>query len=241
MTIGTGRMDMPRRNVGIGTVVAAFIVLGWAGSASAQEVRWRHDYTAARKEATATGRPLLLDFGNEGCVWCRKLDATTFRDPGVVATLNERFIPVKVDGDRDEWLTRAVGVQAFPTLVLVSPEGRVIARHEGYADVVKMTALLRQAPPKEAPRPVVNPNPLGTAATDLLTQARADHDAGRYLSCIGRCDKLISDYPTSAAATEARRLSAGITADPEKWRQVTGQLQADLTALHRDLDAALKR
>ena len=232
---------MTGRGVGIVAVVAVSVAVGWATPASAQEVRWRQDYAAARAEATTSGRPLLLDFGTEACIYCRKLDATTFRDRGVVALLNDRFIPVKVDGDRDRRLTQAVGVQAFPTLVLVAPDGKVIARHEGYADVATITALLRQAPAKEAPRAAVGPLPAGPAATELLALARKDHDAGRYLACLERCDRLMADHPSSPAATEARRLSAGIFADPEKWQRVTGQLQADLSTLQRNLDAALGR
>jgi hypothetical protein len=124
-------------------------------------VRWRPDYASARKEATATGKPLLLDFGTEACIWCRKLDATTFRDRGVVALLNERFVPVKVDGNQDARLTQAAGVQAFPTIVLVSAEGKIIGRHDGYADVAKMIALLRQAAPQPAVAAISAPAPSG--------------------------------------------------------------------------------
>lgn len=222
---------MPRRMGGAGAVVLA-VVVGWGTPARAQEVRWRQDYAAARKEAAAAGRPLLLDFGNDGCVWCRKLDATTFRDRGVVALLNERVIPVKVDGTRDEWLARAAGVEAYPTLVLVAADGKVVARHEGYADAAKMTAFLRKAPAPEAAAP---------PPADLLAPARADHDAGRYLACVGRCDRVMSDHPDTPAAAEARSLSARISGDAQKWRRVTDQLRTDLSALHRDLDAALRR
>jgi thioredoxin-related protein len=233
---------MPRAAVGFWLVVVVAVELGSAGAAAAQEVRWRQDYAAARKEAAASGRPLLLDFGNEGCVWCRKLDATTFRDRAVVELLNERFIPVKVDGDREEWLTRAAAVNAFPTLVILSADGKIVGRHEGYADAAKMTTLLKQAAPAEAPKPAAAPVAAArTPAAELLTAARADHAAGRYLACIERCDRLISAFAASPEAGEARRLSAGITADPVKWRQVTGQLETDLTALQQNLGAALGR
>lgn len=232
---------MPRVTVG---AVAALVIGAAVGSpapAAAQEVRWRNDYAAARKEATASGRPLLLDFGNEACVWCRKLDATTFRDPAVVALLNDRFIPVKVDGDREAWLTKAVGVQAFPTLVLIAADGKVLGRHEGYADAAKMMALLRPAAAPSAPKPAETATAARSPASDLLAAARTDHDAGRYLACLSACDRLMSEYTGSAEVADAKRLSAGITGDPDKWRRVTGQLESDLTALHRNLDAALKK
>src|SRR5579862_3333582 len=72
----------------------------------AQEVQWRHDYTAARREAEETSRPLLLDFGTSGCTWCRKLDKTTFQAPAIVQTMNERLVPVKIDAEQNERLTQ---------------------------------------------------------------------------------------------------------------------------------------
>ena len=79
---------MPRSHVlpTLGLLVVVFVTT--AGQSHAQEVKWRDDYAAARREATETGKPLLFDFGTEACVWCRKLDATTFRDPASNLLLN---------------------------------------------------------------------------------------------------------------------------------------------------------
>lgn len=119
--------------------------------AAAQEVKWHHDYTAARKEAAETGRPLLLDFGTESCFYCKKLDATTFRDPKIVARLNGGFVAVKVDANKHPRLTAALEVESFPTLVLAGADGKVIGRHDGYAEVSELTALLNKAPAPRAP------------------------------------------------------------------------------------------
>ena len=56
------------------------LVLAAGSAAPAQEIPWRKDYAAARKEAATTGRPLLLHFTTDGCVWCQKLEQTTYRD-----------------------------------------------------------------------------------------------------------------------------------------------------------------
>lgn len=128
------------------TLIITFAVLFVAGSSSAQDVKWRNDYAAARKEATETGRPLLLDFGTDACFWCKKLDATTLCDPKVVKLLNGGFIPVKIDGNKHPRMVEALNIDGFPTLILASPEGKVLGRHSGYADVAQLTALLNKAP-----------------------------------------------------------------------------------------------
>ena len=57
------------------TLVAVSTLVLAAGTVRSQEVQWRHDYDAARKEALDKNRPLLVDFGTPNCFWCRQLDA----------------------------------------------------------------------------------------------------------------------------------------------------------------------
>src|SRR5262245_10094768 len=114
-------------------------------SAIAQEVEWRTDYNKARQEAIEKNRPLLLDFGTENCFYCKKLDATTFRDPTVVSVLNKSFIPLKIDVNKDTPLADALRVERFPTLVLAAPDGKILATQEGYLDAARCNELLRRA------------------------------------------------------------------------------------------------
>jgi tetratricopeptide (TPR) repeat protein len=112
-------------------------LLALPAAARAEEIRWRHDYGAARKEAQEKGLPIMLDFGTSNCFWCRKLDENTFRDPRIIALLNERFIPLKVDGERETTLVQALRVASYPTLVLAASDGRILGTLEGYQEAEK--------------------------------------------------------------------------------------------------------
>lgn len=139
-------------------VLALAALLLITHAASADEVRWRTDYNSARREAMQTGRPLLLDFGNAGCIWCKRLDATTFRAPAVVERLNSRFIPVKVDGDRSVQLVQALGIESYPTLIVAAPNGLVLGRQNGYLEAAAMAQLLDQSLAKmPRPQPALTP------------------------------------------------------------------------------------
>jgi thioredoxin-related protein len=113
--------------------------------AAAQEVQWRTDYNQARKEAAAKNRPLVLDFGAERCLWCKKLDATTFRDERVIHVMNEHFISLKVDADREAGLTQALHIQSLPTLVIAAPDGKILGMLEGYMEADRLHAQLQGA------------------------------------------------------------------------------------------------
>src|SRR5712692_9459591 len=93
---------------------------------SAPEVRWRHDYNSARKEAQEKNLPLVLDFGTKGCYWCVQLDLTTFREPRIAAMMNDRFIPLKIDAEMEPKLTQDLRIERFPTLVMAAPDGKIL-------------------------------------------------------------------------------------------------------------------
>ena len=114
------------------TLLAALFV--GAPALRADEVQWRSDYNRARQEAAESGRPLIIDFGTVACHWCRQLDATTFREPAIVALLNERCVPLKVDASRNPALAEALRIQSYPTLVYAAPDGRILGFQEGYVE-----------------------------------------------------------------------------------------------------------
>jgi hypothetical protein len=117
----------------------------WSGLAAAQEPEWRHDYNAARREAREKNRPLVLDFGTAHCFWCKKLDGSTFRDPEVVKFLNECFVPLKIDADKDAPLAKMLGITNFPTLLFAAPDGKILGIHEGFVETAPFTQKLRRA------------------------------------------------------------------------------------------------
>src|SRR6185503_2360812 len=70
-------------------------------------IQWRHDYAAARKEAQEKNLPIFLDFYTTWCGPCKRLEQETFPDPAVAELLSEKFICLKVDGDRQKELVDA--------------------------------------------------------------------------------------------------------------------------------------
>jgi thioredoxin-related protein len=111
----------------------------------AQEIPWRFDYNAARREAQQKGLPLLIDFGTDNCFWCRKLEETTLRDPTVARLMCERFIPLKINADRDPTLAQLLHIQSYPTVVLAASDGKILGTMEGYQDAARFPENLQRA------------------------------------------------------------------------------------------------
>src|SRR5260370_3502702 len=115
------------------------LAISWVDAQSmvtAQDVKWRYDYNAARREAEQKSMPLVVDIGTENCFWCNKLDAITFHDPAVAEAINSKFIPLKVDAHRNAALSDALRIQAFPTVVLAGSDGKILATLEGYMEPI---------------------------------------------------------------------------------------------------------
>ena len=56
----------------------------------------------------------------------------THQDPNVVQALNERFIPVRLEGRNHMDLVRQFQVTGAPTTILFSPEGQEKHRFPGF-------------------------------------------------------------------------------------------------------------
>src|SRR5262245_33641716 len=111
----------------------------------AQTLTWRTDYNTARREAAEKGKPLLIDFGTDNCVWCKQLERTTFRDPAVASVMAERFVLLKIDGDREINLVQALRIQSYPTLILAAPDGKILGMIEGYREPARLSEHLNRA------------------------------------------------------------------------------------------------
>lgn len=66
--------------------------------AQTKEIQWMSMEEALEKHAKQP-RPIILDAYTDWCGWCKKLDATTFRDPNIVDYVNRNFYAVKFEAD----------------------------------------------------------------------------------------------------------------------------------------------
>lgn len=116
-----------------------------AADAEAQKaVAWREDYAAAFAEAGERKMPVLLRFTASWCVPCRVMDANVFPDERVMDAVSERVIPLMIDIDREGSadIARRYGVSGVPTLLLINPSGKELAR-AGFMSAEQLVAFLR--------------------------------------------------------------------------------------------------
>lgn len=96
-----------------------------------EEINWYNSFEEGVKAAKEKKKPLMVDFEAEWCIWCKRLDETTYIHPQIIA-LAKKFIPVKVNCDKDLTTPRKYGVKGLPTIIFMTSEGEVIHQIIGY-------------------------------------------------------------------------------------------------------------
>jgi thiol:disulfide interchange protein len=94
---------------------------------------WERSWDSAFDRAVKEDKPVLVTFSAEWCVWCKKLESTTYRDSVVTALIADEVVPLTldVDGDGSE-LSDTHGVESLPTVLVFSPAGVEQGRINGY-------------------------------------------------------------------------------------------------------------
>jgi len=91
-------------------------------------------WAEALEQAKKENKPVFLDISAAWCGPCKMLKRNTFPDKAVGEFFNANYINVAVDGEVGEGieLARRLGLRGYPTLYVISPEGKVLLTSMGY-------------------------------------------------------------------------------------------------------------
>ena len=95
-------------------------------------VEWNRWTPAIFEQAKKNKRLILVDFSAEWCAFCKKMDKTTWRDPQVLAVINENFIPVKVEDEVDPELAEKYRDYGRPAMIVLDADGNEVFKKTGY-------------------------------------------------------------------------------------------------------------
>ncbi len=105
---------------------------------------WMTDIETAKAKAKAEGKMVLVDFtGSDWCSWCIRLRKDVLDKPEFEAYAKDKFVLVEVDlpqnkaklskeqFEKNQALAAQYKVSGFPTIMVMTPEGRVIGGFVG--------------------------------------------------------------------------------------------------------------
>ena len=140
----------------------ASALVGCCFAASAQ-IKWMTMEEALAAHAKAP-KKILVDVYTDWCGWCKRMDATTFKDAEVARLVNRDFYAVKFDAEQSapvafagktyefvaggrrgaHALARKLlrGRMGYPTVVFLDEDLRVIEPVPGYQDAAAMRKIV---------------------------------------------------------------------------------------------------
>jgi thiol:disulfide interchange protein len=101
-------------------------------------------FDEALKEAKKSGKLVFIDAYTDWCGPCKRMAATSFKDPKVGELFNENFVNLKVEMEKDADgpnLARKYSVRAYPTLLIVDGNGKLIKQSIGMKSSAQLIAL----------------------------------------------------------------------------------------------------
>lgn len=125
-------------------MIALYIIVWSFSIADASDsVKW-HSYEEGKALGKIEKKKVFLHFYADWCGFCAKMAKETFRNSEVVSYLNENFISIRVDFDKEAETAQKYGVMGLPTNWFLTEMGQPILNIPGYISADAMLAMLKE-------------------------------------------------------------------------------------------------
>lgn len=102
---GNGQSNGSRKQTFIMKKLLIFLLLfPTLLNAQTGEIRWM-SFTDAMEASKKEKKKILIDFYTDWCGWCKKMDASTMKDPIVAKFINDHFYAVKFNAEKESPIT----------------------------------------------------------------------------------------------------------------------------------------
>ena len=125
-------------------------------------VRWAPDLETAKRVAASKNQLVLIHFYADNCPPCRRLEANVFSQASFAQSVEQDYIPIKINASEQPAIAKEFGVDRWPQDVVIAPSGQVVYRMISPQDQARYTGILAQVSAK------LNPN---AQADGMVAQA----------------------------------------------------------------------
>lgn len=132
------------------------------GEVASDKIVWM-SFTQATEKCKTKPKKIFIDIYTDWCGWCKKMDASTFKDPAVVKYMNQKYYAVKMDAESKDSVTfrdhtfkympeykaneLAVsllqGKMSYPTFVIMDENVTMLSPIAGFQTVEQVIPILK--------------------------------------------------------------------------------------------------
>ena len=114
------------------------------GSISAQSLIEWQPYSNGMDSAKNNNKSVFLHFYAKWCGYCAKMEKESFQDDSIAEYLNENFISIRVDVDKEQNIAEKYNVFALPTTYFFTSNGEKLGSVPGYISKDRLMAMLKK-------------------------------------------------------------------------------------------------
>ena len=203
------------------------------------KVEWSDWGQAAFDIAERSGKPVLLSLVTPWAEECAEMDETTYAEPRIAANINDGFVPVRVDADRNPRVRERYNMGGFPSTVFLTPEGDILTGatllgvdgFRGILDSVRKTWDTKGEDAGSKPRAVRDDTPPAGPLTDRIEEHMVEQLLGSY-------DEEFGGWGTDTKFPMPRTVEFALVRAPD---QATRTLEAVHTHLLDTYDGGFYR
>ena len=125
-------------------IIAFCLSIGLFADTSATEgINW-HSYEEGLAVSKVEKKKVFLHFYADWCVYCGKMARETFQNSAVVSYLNNHFIAVRVDTDKEPDTAMKYGVTGLPSTWFLTRMGEAIGAVPGFIPPDALLPMLQK-------------------------------------------------------------------------------------------------
>ncbi|SRR5258706_7252655 len=133
--------------------LAAAALLGSLVPAHAAAPAWK-DWNNGLKQASAGGKPVLVDVFTDWCGWCKRMDQDVYTRRDVREYLADHFVTVRLNAEHtavayyegktytERQIAERFRISGYPTTIFLHSDGKHIANVPGYVPADRFILLL---------------------------------------------------------------------------------------------------
>jgi thioredoxin-related protein len=135
-------------------IAILIVVFPQCGGVKEEKIAWQ-EFDNGISLASTQQKYVLMDVYTTWCGWCKKMDSEVYTNEEVSSLIADRFIPIKLDAEghktvhfkgntyTERELASFLGVEGYPTTVILSPTQDVTTLEAGYFEPGKFVKFLK--------------------------------------------------------------------------------------------------
>ena len=120
------------RKIVVFIMIVVFVMMPCLGFC--ETIDWKK-YDEGITLAQKQNKKIFLHFRTDWCRYCDEMDRSTFKDNSVIQFLNEHFVCVKVDGDKEKSIVKEYKVQGYPDSRFLNENSKEVHRLPGFIEL----------------------------------------------------------------------------------------------------------